>query len=104
MEVIIVYMMFLDWESVRKVIREFLERKLIVCVNFREYEVMYWWEGKIEEGKEVGVIYKIEVSKWKELREMIKEFYFYDVLMIVRIDFDKFNCEYFEWMVRVFFG
>jgi periplasmic divalent cation tolerance protein len=104
MEAVIVYTTFPDWESARKVTRELLERKLIVCANLREHEAMYWWEGKIEEGKEVGAIYKTEVSKWKELREAIKELHPYDVPMIGRIDLDKLNKEYSEWMARVLFG
>ncbi|MCD6525239.1 MAG: divalent-cation tolerance protein CutA [Thermococcus sp.] len=104
MEAIFVYTTFPDWESAKKVVRELLERKLVVCANMREHEAMYWWEGKIEEGKEIGVILKTEVSKWKDLREALKELHPYTVPVIARIDLDKLNREYSEWMARVLFG
>ena len=104
MEAIIVYTTFPDWDSARKVVRELLKRKLIVCANLREHEAMYWWEGRIEEGKEVGAILKTEVSKWKELRNTLLELHPYDVPMVARIDLDKLNREYSEWMARVLFG
>ncbi len=104
MEAIFVYTTFPDWESARKVVRELLERKLVVCANMREHEAMYWWDGKIEEGKEIGVILKTEVSKWKDLRETLKELHPYTVPIIARIDLDKLNREYSEWMARVLFG
>ncbi len=104
MEAIFVYTTFPDWESAKKVVRELLERKLVVCANMREHDTMYWREGKLEEGKEIGVILKTEVSKWKELREALKELHPYKVPMIARIDLDKLNREYSEWMARVLFG
>ena len=104
MEAIIVYTTFPDWDSARIVVRELLKRKLIVCANLREHEAMYWWEGRIEEGKEVGAILKTEVSKWKELRNTLLELHPYDVPMVARIDLDKLNREYSEWMARVLFG
>ena len=104
MEAIFVYTTFPDWESARKAVREILERKLAVCANMREHEAMYWWEGEIRDEREIGVILKTEVSKWKELREAIKELHPYDVPLIARIDLDKLNREYSEWMARVLFG
>jgi len=103
-EAIFVYTTFPDWESARKAVREILERKLAVCANMREHEAMYWWEGEVRDEKEIGVILKTEVSKWKELREAIKELHPYDVPLIARIDLDKLNREYSEWMARVLFG
>jgi len=103
-EAIFVYTTFPDWESAKKAVREILERKLAVCANMREHEAMYWWEGEIRDEKEVGVILKTEVSKWKELREAIKELHPYEIPVIARIDLDKLNREYSEWMARVLFG
>jgi len=100
MEAILVYTTFPDWESARKVVRELLERKLVVCANMREHEAMYWWEGRIEEDKEVGVILKTEVSRWKALRDALRELHPYEVPLIAR----KLNSEYSEWMARVLFG
>ena len=104
MEAIIVYTTFPNWESAREVTQKLLEKKLIVCANLREHEAMYWWQGEIKVDKEVGAIYKTEVSKWKELRETLKELHPYEIPMIARIDMDKLNREYSEWMARVLFG
>jgi len=104
MEGVFVYTTFPDWESAKKVVRELLERKLIVCANMKEHVAMYWWEGRIEEGTEIGVILKTEVSRWKALRDALRELHPYEVPLIARIDLDKLNREYVEWMARVLFG
>ncbi|NJE02525.1 divalent cation tolerance protein CutA, partial [Thermococcus sp. JdF3] len=57
--------------------------------------------GKIEEDNEVGALLKTDVSKWKELRETIKELHPYTVPLIARIDVDKVNGEYAKWLEEV---
>ncbi|QDA32152.1 divalent-cation tolerance protein CutA [Thermococcus indicus] len=101
MEMILVYTTFPDWESAEKVVKALLERKLIACANLREHRAFYWWQGKIEEGKEVGAILKTEVEKWRELRDAIREMHPYEVPLIARIEVDKVNDEYAEWLEKV---
>ncbi|NJE29952.1 divalent-cation tolerance protein CutA [Thermococcus sp. 18S1] len=101
MEMILVYTTFPDWESAERVVKALLERKLIACANLREHKAFYWWQGKIEEDKEVGAILKTEVEKWRELRDAIKEMHPYEVPLIARIEVDKVNDEYAEWLEKV---
>ncbi|NJE76511.1 divalent-cation tolerance protein CutA [Thermococcus sp. ES12] len=101
MEMILVYTTFPDWESAESIVRTLLERKLIACANLREHRALYLWEGKIEEDTEVGAILKTEVGKWRELREALKEMHPYEVPVIARIEVDKVNREYAEWLERV---
>ncbi|WP_297416571.1 divalent cation tolerance protein CutA [Thermococcus sp.] len=103
MEAIFVYTTFPDWGSARKTVRELLERKLAVCANLREHEAIYWGEDRVREEKEVGVLLKTEVGKWKELKEAIRDLHPYEVPVIARIDLDKLNREYSEWMGQVLF-
>ncbi|ASA78112.1 divalent-cation tolerance protein CutA [Thermococcus sp. 5-4] len=101
MEMVLVYTTFPDWDSAERIVKALLERKLIACANLREHKALYWWEEKIEEGAEVGAILKTEVEKWKELREAIKEMHPYEVPVIARIEVDKVNGEYLEWLEKV---
>ncbi|NJE02433.1 divalent-cation tolerance protein CutA [Thermococcus sp. JdF3] len=101
MEMILVYTTFPDWESAEKVVKALLEKKLIACANLREHRAFYWWQGKIEEDTEVGAILKTEVEKWRELRDSIKEMHPYEVPVIARIEVDKVNDEYAEWLEKV---
>lgn len=47
--------------------------------KFKGAQAFYWWEGKIEEDKEVGAILKTREDLWEELKERIKELHPYDV-------------------------
>ena len=101
MEMILVYTTFPDWESAERIVKALLEKKLIACANLREHKAFYWWQDRIEEDKEVGAILKTEVTKWKELKEALKEMHPYTVPLIARIEVDKVNGEYAEWLEEV---
>lgn len=101
MEMILVYTTFPDWESAEKTIKTLLEKKLIACANLREHKAFYWWEEKIIEDNEVGALLKTDVSKWKELKEVIIELHPYTVPLIMRVDIDKVNGEYARWLEEV---
>jgi len=100
-EMVIVYTTFPDMESARKIVRALLEKKLIACANLREHEAYYWWEGKIEEGKEVGAILKTKIDNWKAVREFLQKNHPYSTPAIIRLDVDRVNREYLEWLLDV---
>ncbi|WP_461865641.1 divalent-cation tolerance protein CutA [Thermococcus sp.] len=98
---IIVYTTFPDWKSAEETIKKLLEEKLIACANLREHKAFYWWEGRLEEGNEVGALLKTKVELWKSVRERLKELHPYRVPAIIRIDVDNVNAEYLNWLLEV---
>ncbi len=101
MEAILVYTTFPDIETAERVVRDLLDKKLIACANLREHIAFYPWEGKTVKEREVGVILKTEVNKWKAVKRFLREVHPYDVPLILRLDVDKLNREYSEWMADV---
>jgi len=87
-----------DEEEAKKLARELLESKLVACVNMFPIKSMYWWEGKIEEEKEVGMILKTKAERFKELRERIKETHSYETPCICAFAVDDGLKEYFDWI------
>ncbi len=101
MEMILVYTTFPDRETARRIVRGLVERGIIACANLREHEAIYPENGKVKETKEVGALLKTEVSKWKELKEEIRRLHPYKTPLLIRIDVDRVNHEYVEWMKKV---
>ncbi|RLF90709.1 divalent-cation tolerance protein CutA [Thermococci archaeon] len=97
---IIVYTTFPDWESAEKIVKTLLEERLIACANLREHKALYWWQGKIEEDKEVGAILKTKDELWDELRRRLKELHPYTVPVIIKIKVEDVNEEYLKWLVE----
>jgi len=101
MEAVLVYTTFPDMDSAERIVREMLKLRLIVCANLREHTAMYVWNGEIRKEGEVGVIMKTDVSKWKEIKKFLRENHPYEIPLILRLDADKLNREYSEWMAEV---
>jgi periplasmic divalent cation tolerance protein len=85
-------------ESAERIARHLLEKKLVACVNMFEIKSMYWWEGKIEESPEIGMILKTRAEKFKELREEIKKIHTYQVPCIVGFTVEDGLKEYLQWI------
>lgn len=100
-DMILIYTTFPDRESAEKIVRELLEQRLIACANLREHKAFYWWEGKIEEGQEIGAVLKTKVELWGELKDALKKLHPYSVPAIIRIDADSVNKEYLAWLFEV---
>jgi len=87
-----------DEEEARKIAKRLLEKKLVACVNMFPINSMYWWEGKIEEAKEVGMILKTNAEKFKEVRKAVRELHSYEVPCICAFSIDDGLREYLEWI------
>ncbi len=85
-------------DEAKKLARELLENKLVACVNMFPIRSMYWWQGKIEEAEEVGMILKTKAEKFKELRKKIKELHSYEVPCVCAFTIDDGLKEYLDWI------
>ena len=47
------------------------------CVNFREIESHFWWEGKLHESKEIQLLIKTNKDKLKAIQNEIKAIHSY---------------------------
>ncbi|AAL81155.1 divalent-cation tolerance protein CutA [Pyrococcus furiosus DSM 3638] len=97
---IIIYTTFPTWESAEKVTKALLEERLVACANLREHKAFYWWQGKIEEDNEIGVILKTREDLWEEVKKRIKELHPYTVPAIIKINVEDVNEEYLKWLLE----
>ena len=93
-----IYVTASDEGEAKRIARSLLESKLIACANIFPIKSMYWWEGKIEEAQEVGMILKSKAEKFKELRKKIKEIHSYEIPCICAFSVDDGLKEYLNWI------
>lgn len=58
METVTLYATAPSVEAARRLARELLARRLVACANLVPAESLYWWEGKVEEAREVVLFLK----------------------------------------------
>lgn len=95
---IVVYIACKDEEEAKKISKKLLEKRFIACANIFPVESLYWWEGKIQEGKEYIIIAKTIKTLFDEISDLVKEMHSYDVPLIEQWDVDAVDKDYLYWL------
>jgi periplasmic divalent cation tolerance protein len=80
--------------------RAIVERRLAACVNILPGMIShYWWEGKVERGEEVVMIFKTRASLGEAVRAAVKETHSYTTPAIVVLPVEGGDPAYLGWIM-----
>jgi periplasmic divalent cation tolerance protein len=80
-------------------VKSLLEERLIACGNLIPQALScYWWEGKIVEEYEVGIILKTSKNKKEEMIKRLLELHPYKVPAIIELNLGYVNEAFEEWI------
>ena len=80
--------------------RDIVERRLAACVNILPGMVShYWWEGKVERGEEVVMIFKTRASLAEAVRAAVKETHSYTTPAIIVLPVEGGDPAYLGWVM-----
>ena len=86
-------------EEAAKIVRTLLEERLIACGNIVDsVSSLFWWEGAIEEEKEVLVIMKSSERLFKKLSKRVTELHSYDVPEVLALTIADGSPSYMDWL------
>ena len=86
-------------KSARQLVRAALTTKLIACANLLpKVESHFWWEGKIQTGKEVLLILKAPKTKLQLLEKLILAQHSYATPEILVLPVSLGNQKYLDWV------
>ena len=84
----------------RRVARAALEANLAACANLVPgLESHYWWQGKLERGAEVLILFKTTRARLGALEKCVLVHHPYDTPEFVVLDVAKGNRRYLDWVV-----
>ena len=72
-----------DKKNAYKIASLLLREKLIPCVTFKDIESSFWWEGEINQLKEVQLLIKCKEENLKKVCNKISEHHSYEVPEII---------------------
>jgi periplasmic divalent cation tolerance protein len=99
MSYLIVFMTAGSREEAVKIVRTLLEERLIACANVVDaVSSFFWWQGEIEEEKEVLVIMKSNESLFRKLSKRVAELHSYYVPEILAVPIVDGSQSYLDWM------
>jgi periplasmic divalent cation tolerance protein len=88
-----------DLKTGRALAKAILEGRHAACVNIVPgIESHYWWQGKIQHGKEVLLLIKTTSQRLGELQQCVLANHPYDTPEFVVLPIDGGNKRYLEWI------
>ena len=88
-----------DLKTARRLARLALTAKLIACANLvPKVESHYWWQGKIESGKEVLLILKTRQGNLRKLEALVAKAHPYDTPEFLVLNLRAGSNRYLDWL------
>ncbi len=85
--------------TARALARSTLEARLAACVNLiPSIESHYWWEDKLESGREILLLIKTTVNRLPSLRKHIQEEHPYDTPEFLALPVPQGAKRYLDWI------
>lgn len=97
---ILIYTVCKSLAEAKKIATMLLKLKLVACANYWPTESVYRWKGKVVKGKEAVMILKTRKNYYSRIEQLIKEFHSYETPCILKIEIDKSEGKYLQWLFR----
>ncbi len=98
-DVLLVLSTFPDIATARRIARELVEKRCAACANILpQIESIYWWQGMVESGPEVLVLFKTSASRYPALETTLQQLHPYEVPEIIATDIEQGLPEYLAWV------
>ena|SRR2546427_391047 len=86
-------------KTARRLVRAALDSRLVACANLvPRIESHYWWQRKIEKGKEVLMVLKTTTSRLAALERLVVAKHPYDTPEFIVIKVAAGNKRYLDWL------
>ena len=82
-----------------RIVRGAVEQHLAACANSIPIRSRYWWKGRIEESREVLVLFKTSPKKVGALFRYLQKRHPYEVPEIVELDVPRVARSYLDWIL-----
>jgi periplasmic divalent cation tolerance protein len=88
-----------DLKTARALAKAALQARLIACANLvPRIESHYWWQGKLESGREVLLVLKTSKAKLVTLEKLILARHPYDTPEFLVLPLNGGNARYLDWL------
>ncbi len=88
-----------DVKAARALAKTALAERLVACANLLpKVESHYWWQGKMEAGAEVLILFKTTRSKLQALEKTVLRLHPYDTPEFVVFNMASGNRRYLDWL------
>lgn len=99
MESVLFYVTCKDKNEAEKIGRTLVEERLAACANILcETTSFFWWEGKIDEAKEVALILKTKKVLAEDVINRVKQLHSYECPCVIALPIIVGNKDFLNWI------
>lgn len=99
MEARFIYITAANMQEAKIIGRMLVEKRLAACVNLLDaMHSMFWWEGTVQESREVVLIAKTTRRLVSALTAAVKECHSYECPCIVSLPIEAGNSAFLKWI------
>ena len=86
-------------KDAEKLAKRLLEERLVACANLiPNVKSFFWWQGKLDNAKEVVIVFKAPKKNIKHLMKRIADLHPYDVPEIIVLNVEDAWKPYAKWV------
>ena len=101
METNLIYITAGSLDEAKTIGKELVSSRLAACANIIDnMNSIYWWEGEIQDDREVIVVAKTKASLVLELIDKVKSIHSYECPCIVSLPIIEGNRAFLDWIVN----
>ena len=98
-EAIVVFMTAGNREEAERLAQSLVSKRLAACVQILpEMQSIYWWQGQVENAREIPILAKTVQSKFAELEREVRSLHSYETPEIIALPITDASAPYLEWL------
>lgn len=87
-----------SWQEAQKIADHLLENRLVACVEFMEVKPKHWWEGKLDEAKEVKLVVETVADHFAKIEAEVENLHSYKTSMLQMLPVPQLSRPAQEWL------
>jgi periplasmic divalent cation tolerance protein len=87
-----------SWQEAQRITDALLEAKLVACVEQLEIRSKNWWQGAIEDSKEIKLSMLTIAEKFAAVEAIIKDLHSYETFVLQQLPVTHLNADAEKWL------
>ena len=87
-----------SWQEAQKITDALLSKRLVACVEQMEIRSKNWWQGAIEDTKEIKLIMKTLAEKFEAVEAEVKKHHSYETFVLEMIPVSRLSLDAATWL------
>jgi periplasmic divalent cation tolerance protein len=98
--ILLVYTTTATRAEAERIARALLKERLVACANSFPISSQYWWKGRLEKGREVGLLLKTRRSLYSRVEKRVKALHAYTVPAIEAWELARVSRPFRDWLLE----